>query len=489
MIQRTMFLPAPVPADEGRVNTYSSDSDCLTEMLWRVRVGRTPAEAGLCAMNAAPLEVKRRVPEQYVLDDWRVRWIYAPSVPYEDEVARRWWSLCLNCLLPLSDGRYYQLLFPGHPGGSTGPDVRDAVLALADKREIASKGPTQQLSSASKLFGDIEFHVRSSDWKIHRHHTDPRYNAVILHVVLICDDPYPTLREDGIPVPVCSLYDLVWPAASASHAFQTRFPSISNKEVFWPCQHVMSSLFTDERDKLLTRAGLLRFEQKTHNFIEQLHAITSDDAHDTYNAYDAYDACLIPALAEGLGYGRDREFFRAVGFRLLQKHAPLPEPLGHTSQPAPLDARRLSILALLLKRWRIPGVWQTLRACLLSMSHEEEQGNPDITSTILTALRQTFTESGLSLARTDILIVNIVLPFAAAVALLEHHPLLAQRASDLYISHPSLPSNSITRIMTRQLQLPKEPQGSCRQQGLHYIYQQTCREKRCNICMLGKNDV
>jgi hypothetical protein len=426
-----------------------------------------------------------------------IRWIYAPSVPYEDEVVRRWWSLPLNCLLPLVDGGCYQLLFPGRPGGSTGPDVRDAVLATADWQEMTSNREssdnlTHPLSSSSKIFGDVEFHVRSSDWRGHRHHTDPRYNAVILHVVLICDDPYPTLREDGMSVPVCSLYDLPWSTASVARPyrpFSPILPSSFEAESSWPCQHIISNLPADERDKLLTRAGLLRFEQKTHNFIEQLHTTSSDDAYDTYNAYDAYDACLIPALAEGLGYGRDRDFFRAVGFRLLQKHASLPEPLGHTSQPAPLDAKRLSILASLLTTWRIPGVWQTLRAILLSTPNQEDSDGTDITSTILTHLRQAFTEFGLSLARTDIIIVNVVLPFAAAIALLDRNTLLAQRTSDLYIFHPDLPSNSITRTMTRQLKLSKEPQGSCRQQGLHYIYQQTCREKRCNICMMGKYDV
>ena len=429
----------------------------------------------------------------YALDSWSRHVIYTPSVPYEDEVARRWWSLPLNCLLPLADGGYYQLLFPGRPGGSTGPDVRDAVLSIPVGREPVSNDPPQMISSADKLFGDIEFHVRSSDWRTHRHHIDPRYNAVMLHVVLICDDPYPTLRQDGTLVPVCSLYDLSWPTERAypSHrGMQTADLHHSDVESSWPCQHIISTLPADERDRLLTRAGILRFEQKVHNFIEQLHATTSDDAHDTYNAYDVYDACLIPALAEGLGYGRDRDFFRAVGLRLLQKRAALPEPLGHTPQPAPLDARRLHILALLLQRWRIPGAWQTLRACLLATNQPDNYKDPDDrAATILATLRQAFTESGLSLARTDILIVNVVLPFAAAIALLEQHTLLAQRAHDLYIHHPGLPSNRITRSMSKQLQLPKEPQGSCQQQGLHYIYQQTCREKRCSICMMGKHDI
>ena len=33
-----------------------------------------------------------------------------------------------------------------------------------------------------------------------------------------------------------------------------------------------------------------------------------------------------------------------------------------------------------------------------------------------------------------------------------------------------------------------EPKGACQQQGLHFIYAQTCREKRCIDCMPGKQD-
>jgi hypothetical protein len=96
---------------------------------------------------------------------------------------------------------------------------------------------------------------------------------------------------------------------------------------------------------------------------------------------------------------------------------------------------------------------------------------------------------GLSLARTDILICNVVLPFAAAVALLEHDTLLYERAQAIYMQHPGLVSNRITRMMSAQLRLPEEPRGSCQQQGLHYIYQQTCREKRCEVCLIGKRDI
>jgi hypothetical protein len=226
----------------------------------------------------------------------------------------------------------------------------------------------------------------------------------------------------------------------------------------------------------LLNAGLLRFEEKREHFLAELHATIFAQSD-----VDPYDHCLFLALAEGLGYGRDRALFRAMGVRLLWKTGPLPEPLGRNESPSPLDATRLQMLATLFKRWRIPGIWRTLRICLLpsEIAMDDRQ--------LLTVLRSLFCELGLSLARTDILICNVVLPFAAAVALLEQHALLEERTKKLYLAHPGLPSNRVTRIMCAQLCLSAEPQGSCRQQGLQYIYRQTCREKNCDICIMGKH--
>ncbi len=382
---------------------------------------------------------------------------------YEDEVARRWWALQPGTTLPLSDGGSYQLLFAGHPGGSCGPDVRDAVFCTVDGGRVRTGATAQRGTPADRRVGDVEFHIRSSDWELHQHHSDPRYNNVILHVVLLCDDPRPTLRQDGVVVPVCSLYDLA-PASALLMPIGTA----------WPCQLVMRRLAEGERYNLLRRAGLLRFEQKTHAFVEQLRAA------DPCGPFDLYDVCLITALAEGLGYGRDRAFFRAAGQRLTGVAGAVPEPLGRAAQPSPLDAGRLRVLRTLVEIWRLPGAWRTLRTPLLAHTQQVRT---------LQALRAPYLAAGLSLARTDILLCNVALPFAAAVALLEHDEQLAQRAQKLYEMHPGLASNRVTRVMCAQLQLPEEPRGSCQQQGLHYIYQQTCREKHCSVCIVGKMDV
>lgn len=367
---------------------------------------------------------------------------------YEQDIARHWWALSRGILLPLSNGAMCQLLFAGRTGGAVGADVRDAVLRLGIRQ-----GREPSLAYEGELcVGDVEFHSRASDWFTHLHHRDARYNKVILHMVLILDNAGPTLREDGQVVPTCSLYDLP--------------RNTKNLAATWPCEGVMRDLSAAQRSSLLKRAGVLRFEQKVEAFVEQLRASQSQ------GSFSAYDLCLIPALAEGLGYGRDRAFFRAAGQYLVGLGEGVPEPLGHTAHPPALDAQRLRMLRSLVAQWRISGAWPILREAIYT----------DNSSTTLQALRALFGE--LSSARTDILICNVVLPFAAAVALIENDGLLAERAQMLYVSYPSLSSNQVTRGMCKQLHLSAEPQSACQQQGLHYVYQQTCREKRCGQCMV-----
>ncbi|GAC1354467.1 MAG: hypothetical protein NVSMB38_32970 [Ktedonobacteraceae bacterium] len=263
----------------------------------------------------------------------------------------------------------------------------------------------------------------------------------------------------------------------------------------------MRSLRLAERETLLQRAGLLRFEQKTHAFVEELHRIGEGSANalppcgrPSFPVSGPYNACLIPALAEGLAYGRDRAFFRAAGQHLLGQIKHIPEPLGRAPAPSPLDARRLNVLRKLIAREQ--DVWSSLR-CILCQLQEcltEADGRPFPNTyrvavhedTILRALRDYFCSLGLSLARTDILLCNVVFPFAAAVALVEHDTVLEEQVQRLYAMHPGLSSNTITRMMCAQLLLADEPRGSCQQQGLQYIYQQTCQAKNCVECIMGR---
>ncbi len=430
---------------------------------------------------------------------------------YEEDIARRWWALPLNVNLPLTNGKSCQLIYAGRSGGSPGPDIRDAILSFTSHHSGTDYDATNY--QVENTIGDVEIHIRATDWFAHQHHTDVRYNNVVLHIVLICDHIRPTLRQDGTIIPTCSLND-VSPTARNHQSEQ------------WPCHHVMAQLHEAERTHLFALAGALRFEMKAQVFFELLSDARPSDI------FSAYDMCLIPALAEALGFGRDRAFFRAAGLHLIGAVKTFPDPLGRALQPSPLDTNRLYILRALVEQWRTTGAWETFRQALLATSTENflprrggsgvEQGGdacvalaaddhpghasgiptqgdasvptphpstpaPTRQSAGLHQLRNIF--HGLGTARTDILICNIVLPFAAAVAQQDNYPVLGEYARNLYRAYPGLSSNQITRAMCKQLLLKGEPKGACQQQGLHFIYAQTCREKRCHECLIGKQEV
>jgi hypothetical protein len=65
-------------------------------------------------------------------------------------------------------GRRLRVVFPGRRWGGPGPDFVGAVLADEDGRLV---------------HGDVEVHVRSSNWVGHHHGPDPAYRRVVLHVV------------------------------------------------------------------------------------------------------------------------------------------------------------------------------------------------------------------------------------------------------------------------------------------------------------------
>src|SRR5687768_11789850 len=69
--------------------------------------------------------------------------------------------------LATTRGEALHILFPGIFNKNQGPDFSEAKIKIGN----------------TTWAGNVEIHVKSSDWKKHQHDSDRNYDTVILHVV------------------------------------------------------------------------------------------------------------------------------------------------------------------------------------------------------------------------------------------------------------------------------------------------------------------
>lgn len=92
--------------------------------------------------------------------------------------------------LHTTDGKEVRILSPGILNGDGGPDFTDAQICIEE----------------TLYRGDVELHQHVDEWEQHAHHLDPKYNKVILHVVLSADPAdQASLTKTKRSIPVLAL--------------------------------------------------------------------------------------------------------------------------------------------------------------------------------------------------------------------------------------------------------------------------------------------
>ena len=81
--------------------------------------------------------------------------------------------------LVTSVGEAVRVVHPGEWNLEAGPDFKDAVLEVGGRRVV----------------GDVEVHIRPSDWTAHLHAGDAAYSNVVAHVTWMCGPPPASLPE------------------------------------------------------------------------------------------------------------------------------------------------------------------------------------------------------------------------------------------------------------------------------------------------------
>lgn len=187
-----------------------------------------------------------------------------------------------------TDGLPVEIIDNGMINTDAGPDFFNAKIRLNDKTWA----------------GNIEIHKKSSDWTKHKHHTDPAYDSVILHVVEKWDAAVYSSKGQEIPQIVLEIPNEI--ATNYLHLLASPF--------IIPCSTKINSIpkiyFTQWMHALLAE----RLERKINNIFTIL---------DKFN--NSWDETFYVLLARNFGFGLNSEVFERLALSLpysfIQKHS------------------------------------------------------------------------------------------------------------------------------------------------------------------------
>lgn len=192
----------------------------------------------------------------------------------------------LNALLTTT-GLPVEVIDPGLPNLHDGPDFFNAKLKIGDTLWV----------------GNVEVHLRASDWKRHGHNTDAAYDSVVLHVV--GDSDCVVCRTDGQAIPQLCL--------TCPESIQTHYEELLRVDKFPSCHAILRKLPRLTVHSWLSALQTERFEQKTTAIARRLE-----------QAGNHWEDVFFITLARNFGFGVNGDAFEAwgslVSLRAAEKH-------------------------------------------------------------------------------------------------------------------------------------------------------------------------
>jgi hypothetical protein len=419
----------------------------------------------------------------------------------EIDLCRAWTRLPRSIPLTTTDGRTIDVIHLGTWTHGFGPDFRDAIIAI-------DNGRTEH--------GSIELHLRTRGWTEHRHHLDPRYNDVILHIVGRHDE-VETRRADGKLVPTVVL--------------DIQALGLATHEVDWSLVGgtiCAERLAREQPDLIRGIIGRLGDERMTARSARIESALTTTTP----------DAVLFAEIMDALGYTSNRAPMAAICERLpwpnlatiasqgadslhrlcavflgIGGFLPLSDAeIAHTGLDPARGHALIDEWSRIASSWNIapitPTDWTLARirpsnhpirrlvqaAALISGT------NLHLTTHLLALIREGLdpTETLIGLVdsagvpalgsdRARAITTNVLIPFAFALASQNDDFDLAESTAKVWETLPGAESNERTRRAIRQVagDTGLKRLGARLQQGLIHLDQTRCGPRRCYECPIA----
>ena len=385
--------------------------------------------------------------------------------------------------LVTTDGKRLQIINPGVINNDAGPDFFNATVMI----------------DGNTWVGNVEIHVRASDWHRHRHTDDPAYRNVILHVV--DNDDMPIYRASGEAIPQFVM--------KCDPTLNATFHSLADfSPDTLPCVHAISRIPRIYLTDWLTALGY----ERLHDKADRISRIVADSAGD-------WNEAAYITVARALGFGTNAEPFerlaRATPLRILRRHADdrliiesillgqagllpphegsesykervmaeyaffaakfgikAPECLGwkfSRTRPQNSPYRRISYLAGLICRHR------DFTARMLSVENAAEAYS------ILGADNATANAPALSQASINLLIINAVIPLAYAYANYNGDYTRARDIAEML--HELRPESN--RFTTMFAAAGISITSAFISQAIVQLRREYCEKRKCLYCRIG----
>ena len=186
----------------------------------------------------------------------------------------------------------------------------DALTITNSGQYLQKAGPdffnAQIVIGNQKWAGNVEIHVKSSDWYLHHHEKDENYDSVILHVVWEHD--IAVFRKDNSEIPVLALKEYV------SSAVLNQYYSLTSPKSWIYCENQIKYVDQFVLKNWQERLFFERLERKSGP-IQQLLQETAND----------WEAVLFCLLAKNFGLNTNGELFlkiaQSIPFSIIRKES------------------------------------------------------------------------------------------------------------------------------------------------------------------------
>lgn len=145
-----------------------------------------------------------------------------------------------------------EVLQPGNLNKNAGPDFSNAKLII----------------NKTTWAGNVEIHIKASDWILHQHQNDNAYDNVILHVVYDADQQI--YRKDGTLIPTLVLKGLF--ARELMNKYESLVSSLNN----FPCEKQIGEVDEFIINHFLSRVLVERLADKSTEVYEKVKELKGD---------------------------------------------------------------------------------------------------------------------------------------------------------------------------------------------------------------------